>query len=82
MNRDEMLAYLRNTDCIVKFIKADGSERIMYCTLQPNSIPESMKPKGSTSPIKENKEVIRVFDTEIEEWRSFKVASVLSFSHV
>lgn len=83
MNREEMLSLLRTHNCIVKFTKADGSERIMFCTLKQDEIPEDKKPKGSSSPSrKENLEIIKVFDTEIEEWRSFKVASVLDFRAV
>ena len=75
MTKDEMLTELRQRICHVRFKKADGTERDLVCTL--NNIPEDLKPLGTGSNGPEDQ--IRVLDTEINEWRSFKVDSVISF---
>lgn len=60
----------------VKFTKKDGTERVMQCTLQESSIPETAKPKGSNRAVSD--ESLRVFDTEKNEWRSFRWDSIKS----
>lgn len=60
----------------VKFTKKDGTDRVMRCTLQESNIPESAKPKGSNRAVSD--ESLRVFDTEKNEWRSFRWDSVKS----
>lgn len=60
---------------VVDFEKVDGTTRQMKCTLKNGFIPEDKLPKGTGS-VTENTEVMRVFDIEKQEWRSFRVASV------
>lgn len=57
----------------VEFTKADGSERLMNCTLKLENIPEDQHPKST---IKSESDQIRVFDTDIGAWRSFNFGSV------
>jgi len=76
MTKDEMKTALKSNIVNVEFVKADGSIRKMKATLMPALIPES---KSNTTPRKEPDEVIRVVDTEIGEWRSFRVDSVTKF---
>lgn len=63
----------------VTFTKVDGTERVMECTLRADLLPltESDDTK-KTKKIKENEDVIRVFDTEKKGWRSFRIDSVKS----
>lgn len=62
----------------VKFTKVDGTERTMLCTTNESLVPADKLPKGiKTSPAKDT--VARVFDTEIQEWRSFLYPNVISF---
>jgi hypothetical protein len=56
----------------VTFVKKDGSERVMNCTLK--DIPEDKTPKGSGK--KESDDSIAVFDLDKNEWRSFRFDSV------
>lgn len=77
MNREDMVTQLRENACRVIFTKVNGEERDMVCTLQTDQIPEAMQPKSDA---KYNDEVIRAFDVNKQEWRSFKVANVLSFT--
>jgi len=82
LTRDEMIEFLREGECIVTFTKVDGTERIMYCSLNEEYLPPLTFEVCSNFPAKVNLEIIKVFDTEIEEWRSFKVKSVTQFRAV
>ena len=62
----------------VRFTKSDGTVRLMKCTLREDLIVPYVK---KTDRVKEaNTDVVPVFDVEKNEWRSFKVDSVLSIS--
>lgn len=78
---------LVTSEITVDFIKADGTERSMRCTLDSNRIPQKAVPtaivKSSTvnldglaeskKPRKEpDLHSVRVYDTEKGEWRSFR----------
>jgi hypothetical protein len=60
--------------CVV-FTKKDGTERELFCTLSENRIPNDKQPKqtesGSTARSL-SEDAFRVFDTEKQEWRSFR----------
>jgi hypothetical protein len=78
MTREDMLNELRQRDCRVIFKKANGEERDMICTLRENALPEAFSDKND---VKEySQETIRVIDTASNEWRSFRIDSVISFS--
>jgi hypothetical protein len=78
MTRDDMINELRTRTCRVIFRKVNGEERDMMCTLETRNIPEEWRPTKDDS--KYSDEVIRAFDINKQEWRSFKVANVISFS--
>ena len=59
----------------VTFIKKDGTERLMKCTLDPELLPK-VEIKEDAKPRKESTTSMRVFDTEKNEWRSFTIKSV------
>ena len=76
---------LQKSTITVTFVKADGTDREMLCTLNWDNIPVDKAPKETpTTPIdgimreskKPRKEPdphsIRVFDLEKQEWRSFR----------
>lgn len=60
-------------DLCVTFTKKDGTERKMFCTLAESLIPADKIPKeaGSTGG-----SALRVFDTQLNEWRSFRWDSI------
>lgn len=71
-------SHLKMGPATVTFIKKDGTERVMNCTLQPELLPaelivENAEPKKER---KENTDSLRVFDLEKKEWRSFIIKSV------
>ncbi len=87
LNQDNMLAALREGECEVTFTKVNGDTRVMKCTLNMDIIPKSKMPKGDNVPeLREGLDsilkAIRVFDTGLEDWRSFKVETVKNFQKV
>ena len=73
ITREDLVDRLKQSVVNVVFTKADGSERLMNCTLKLENIPEDQRPK---SVIKSESDQIRVFDTDIDAWRSFNFGSV------
>lgn len=78
-SKTEYKEALQNGVYDVKFIKADGTERVMTCTLMPSFLPENTVNEEAT-PRKENDNVISVWDLEKFGWRSFRIDSVISFN--
>jgi hypothetical protein len=91
--RDWVRSLLQKGAVSVTFVKADGTERQMLCTLNPEQLPP---PPVATGPVdgivKESKarkqpdeHSLRVFDLDKSEWRSFrfdrlkKVSAELNF---
>jgi hypothetical protein len=92
--RDWVRSLLQKDEITVTFVKADGTDREMRCTLNPEKLPATPVATGPVDGIvKESKErkkpdehSLRVFDLDKSEWRSFrfdrlkKVAAELKFS--
>ena len=76
MNREIMVDLLKQFECYVTFRKADGTERVLHCTLKKDELPEY----EVTGTRKVNEEVIPVWDLDNKGWRSFRVDSVLVFT--
>ena len=66
---------LQVTDVTVTFTRKDGTERIMKCTLQPESLPK-VEVTEDKKTRKVNQDTIAVFDVEAKAWRSFTLKSV------
>jgi len=56
----------------VVFTKVNGEERTMLCTLHESVLPEPMV----SSTRKVNPDTISVWDTENDDWRSFRIDSI------
>jgi len=65
---------LKMHETTIVFIKKDGTERKMRCTLNEDTIPSEFAPKN-TGKAKSN-DAIAVFDIENQGWRSFRFDSV------
>ena len=63
------------SDGVVTFTKADGTERVMKCTLVPDQLPK-VEIKEDAKSRKESTTSMRVFDLEKKEWRSFTIKKV------
>lgn len=68
---DTVVDAMREGIVRVVFKKADESTRVLYGTLCEEFIPDERVPAGNGNRILSNA-VIRAFDTEINEWRSFR----------
>ena len=68
---------LRNGVCRVIFEKQDGTDRVMHCTLSEDYVP-LLDTNGVTSKRAKNPDVLVVWDTEANGWRSFRFDSVKS----
>lgn len=73
MTRNEILDKLKNNICKVSFTKINGDKRVMPCTLREDILPAKNENK-STKKVNEN--VVNVWVTDINNWRSFRVDSV------
>lgn len=71
---DAIYPILKNGVATVTFNKVDGSERVMRCTLNDAFLPEQYRGKGDM--LTEVTNTLRVFDLDINGWRSFRVESV------
>jgi len=76
INKKWLKSALATEILTVTFIKKDGSERKMKCTLMADKIPSEKMPKGSEK--SKNDEVLPVFDIESDGWRSFRWDSISS----
>lgn len=71
----ELKTLLQNEVISVTFTKADGTTRVIKCTLLQEYLPVvSLDENKKTRP--ENLEVLPVWDTESLGWRSFRIDSI------
>ena len=82
LEQKDILAELLESHVLdVEFIKVNGERRAMTCTLIDDFIPAH---KRYFDDDKENRQsnpsVLAVFDLDKDDWRSFRVNSVYSFS--
>ena len=73
---------LVENQCIIEFTKVNGEVRSMPCTLKAELIPPTpikVLAEGETPKVKkENPEVMSVWCLDKKEWRSFRIANVIS----
>ena len=65
----------------VTFTKINGDERIMTCTLQPDTLPKVVVKEGEEKKervIKNPEKSLAVYDTKAEGWRSFLIRNIKS----
>lgn len=81
VSREQIAQVLSMGPATVKFTKVDGSNRVMHCTIANHLIPEEKRVKGELlTEVPINLSVMRVFDLDLNEWRSFKVQNVKEVS--
>lgn len=83
MRIDDVLAALKSQIILVRFTKADGTEKAMYATTQIEFIP-SYTIEAETNRYNEalNYGLIRVIDTDTGTWKSLKFDSITEFDGV
>jgi len=81
MTRNEMIEHLQAQVCRVVFKKINGEERDMSCTLMENDLPKATKDPLSQKKVRAvNEAVIVTWDVNKDDFRSFRVENVVSFS--
>ncbi len=84
LSYDEIVNTLREGVVNLSFTKVkDGEVRQMKATLVSDKIPADKMPKTDANEnLKKNQTAVRVFDLDLEDWRSFRVDSLLTFNAV
>ena len=80
MDRDALRDSLSNSIMTITFLKKDGCERVMKCTLKNNLLPKTESNETKT-PRKENLSTLSVFDLEKQDWRSIILENIISTSN-
>jgi hypothetical protein len=78
-SKETILHHILFSDNVrIGFIKQDGSERTMFCTLKEEKIPKDQLPKQSIMQLFEDSvqtieefKSLKIFDLEKMEWRQF-----------
>jgi len=73
--RSEVEGLLKVGNGKFQFQKVDGSLRDMYCTLNPNTLPES----GTELVSQAKPGILTIWDIEKDSWRSLRYESVIGF---
>lgn len=73
--KETLAQSLRTQNLRVVFKKTNGDIRVMRCTTNPESVPETSQ---SGSSRKKNDDVFTVYDIEKSAWRSFRYSSLQS----
>ena len=82
MTRLEIIRELSQGIHSVTFTKVDGTERTMPCTLDPTILPSVEIKEEKVVPRKLNIDTLRVFVTDIKEWRSFRIENLIEIKGV
>lgn len=74
--RSEIITALQESVCSVTFVKADGSERVMECTLMEQHLP-AREDNGTKTKTKRTPMNIVAWDLEKGDWRSFNIKNLI-----
>lgn len=74
MTKEQMTEFLVKGTVKVTFVKLNGEEREMLATLVADRLPETKGVGRAPNP-----DVVTVLDVEKQEWRAFRVDSVIAF---
>ena len=77
---DYLKDLLREKTVQVVFIKKDGTERKMLCTLNADFLPAQTDLEEAVQKKAPNPDVLAVWDLEAQGWRSFRYDSIIGFS--
>jgi len=77
---EDLKQFLHNEIIEVMFVKKNGDERVMKCTLMSEHFPKEFITEKTTDHNEllkeENKDVMAVFDVEAQGWRSFLLSNL------
>lgn len=74
--KDWLINLLRDSVVTVTFVKKDGTERDMRCTLRKDKLPIFQESTEEKKTRKKSEEAVAVYDLEKEAWRSFRWDSI------
>lgn len=72
--REQIQSLLAENICAVTFVKVNGEQRIMPCTLRSDLLPRVEKAMAVEKPA--NPENMSVWCVDQQAWRSFRLANV------
>ena len=80
-DRNRLLTDLRSTVVELHFVKVNGENRVMKCTLMDRLLPESytrnLEEQNTEKQYhRDNPNVIAAWDVDARGWRSFRIDSV------
>ena len=79
--RNEYLKQALLDDVVeVLFVKKDGTERRMVCTLKPDLLPAQTDLEEQVQKKASNPDILAVWDLENQGWRSFRYDSIIGFT--
>jgi hypothetical protein len=88
ITREQLSLLLHAGECVVEFTKVNGEVRTMPCTLNESLIlPALVHVTNTDNPVdfpapkkvkKQNPDVMSVWCLDKKEWRSFRIANVIS----
>ena len=81
LDRDTILNDLRQNVIEVSFTKVNGEDRVMWCTLRADLLPESYRTQLTEQAAeknfhKTNTDTIAAWDVQKGGWRSFRIDSI------
>jgi len=78
VTKEELKKLLKSTVLTVNFKKKDNTLRKIVCTLNEEYLPE-MDSKEEKKARSESSDAIAVWDLEKQDWRSFRIDSVINY---
>ena len=81
--QEEIINTLRQGIYEVTFNKVNGEQRVMPCTLKEDLLPAAIQKDVVSETAKERKgDAISVWCTDVQAWRSFKLANFISINPI
>jgi len=82
INKEQIIADLKEGICNITFTKVNGDKREMRCTLKESLLPEQkdLEEEIQKKTKKPNVDVLAVFDIEAKGWRSFRWDSLTEYA--
>lgn len=74
--REWLRGLLKEGVVTVEFIKSDGTNRVLRCTLQPVLLPQQPLVESDRKSRRENAATLAVWDLDGSAWRSFRLDRV------
>jgi hypothetical protein len=78
MTRDEIKDLLKQNVATIVFTKLDGTRRTLKCTLRPDLITRPEREGETTRKKTENLDSLAVWDLENNNFRSFRIESLIT----